>query len=84
MGFHPAPKIDQKSTAPLPVNTQAASGQTLSAEALRAHALFLSGKDLTEIVMELRGIKPKEGARYQQALKEIQALIRQAIAGGVK
>jgi hypothetical protein len=81
MGFHPTPKIDQISTAPLPVNTQTGSGQTVSAEALRAHALFFGGKDLTEIVYELRGIKPKEGARYQQALKEIQALIRAATQG---
>lgn len=84
MGFHPAPKIDQTSTTASAVHTQAPSGQTVPAEALRAHALFLDGKDLTEIVFALRGIKPKEGARYQQALKEIQALIRTALQGGVK
>jgi hypothetical protein len=82
MGFHPPPKIDQIFTAPLPVNTQTGSGQAVSAEALRAHALFFGGKDLTEIVWELRGIKPKEGARYQTALKEIQALIRIASKAG--
>ncbi len=84
MGFHPPPKIDQKSTTASTVHTQAASAQTLSAESLRAHALFLSGKDLTEIVLELRKVKPKEGARYQLALKEIQSLIRLAIQGGMK
>jgi hypothetical protein len=82
MGFHPSPKIDQKSTTANAVNTQALSAQIVPAEALRAHALFLADKDLTEIVFLLRGVKPKEGARYQQALKEIQALIRAAIQGG--
>lgn len=81
MGFHPLPKVDQKSTAGVAVNTQLQSGQ-ISAEALRAHALFMDGKDLTEIVLILRNIKPKEGARYQQALKEIQALIRIATKAG--
>jgi len=82
MGFHPLPKIDQTSTVASMVATQPLSGQTITAEALRAHALFLDGKDLTEIVFLLRSIKPKEGARYQQALKEIQALIRTAAKAG--
>jgi hypothetical protein len=81
MVFHPTPKIDQKSTATGAVNTRLQSGQ-ISAEALRAHALFMDGKDLTEIVLILRNIKPKEGARYQTALKEIQALIRIASKAG--
>jgi hypothetical protein len=88
MGFHPAPKIDPHSTQNRPaasaVATQALSGQTLTAEGLRAYTLFLEGKDVTEIVLLLRGVKPKDAARYQTALKEIQALIRACIEAGVK
>lgn len=54
----------------------------LSAEALRAYALFLGGKDLSEIVFELRGLKSNQAPKYQAALKEIQAFIRAAAQGG--
>lgn len=50
-------------------------------EALRAYALFMTGHDVSRIVLELRGIDTgKAGAKGQQASREIQALIRQEIA----
>lgn len=52
-----------------------------SAEAARALQLFTQGFDLAAIVLEMRNIKTNEGRRYQQALAEIQQLIREALAG---
>src|SRR5262245_10360012 len=57
------------------------SGKTASPEAARAAGLFLAGNDLPAIVFELRGVKSNEGRRYQAALAEITALVRQAMRG---
>jgi len=95
MGFHPAYNGAAK-TAPLMPNvspsyasggaaySQAQSGQAVPAEALRAYALLMAGKDPAEIVLELRGIKTSQGTTYQRALKEIMELIRLAIRGGIQ
>jgi hypothetical protein len=95
MGFRPAYK-KADSTQPLMPNVgqnyatagatyaPTGSGKTVPAEAQRAYAAFMAGKNPAEIVMELRGIKSSAGTTYQKALKEIMDLIRLAIAGGVK
>lgn len=95
LGFHPAnkgaattvplqPEVSQKLAGSGAAYSQAQRGQTVPAEAQRALALLLAGKDPAEIVLELRGIKTSQGATYQRALKEVMELIRQAIQGGAK
>jgi hypothetical protein len=94
-GFRPAnhssipttpvtPEVSQKLAATVAASSQAQSGQTVPAEAQRALALLLAGKEPSEIVLELRKVKTSQGATYQRALKEIMELIRQAILGGAK
>jgi hypothetical protein len=58
------------------------SGKVASAEARRAAALFFDGADPAAIVLALRGVKSSEGKRYQTALAEILALIREGARGG--
>lgn len=53
---------------------------TPTAEAERALALFLAGKNTSEIVLALRGLKSNQSGRYQVALKEIHNLLRAALA----
>jgi hypothetical protein len=92
-GFRPAnpasvpttpimPEVSQKLAGTVAASSQAQSGQTVPAEAQRALALLLAGKEPAEIVLELRKVKTSQGATYQRALKEIMELIRQAIQGG--
>lgn len=92
-GFRPAnpasvpttpimPEVSQKLAGTVAASSLAQSGQTVPAEAQRALALLLAGKEPAEIVLELRKVKTSQGATYQRALKEIMELIRQAIQGG--
>lgn len=94
-GFQPAnkgaaqtvplkPEVSQKLAGTVAAYSQPQSGQTVPAEAQRALALLLAGKEPAEIVLELRKVKTSQGATYQRALKEVMELIRLAIAGGVK
>jgi hypothetical protein len=94
-GFQPAnksaaatvplkPEVSQKLAGSVAAYSPAQSGQTVPAEAQRALALLLAGKEPAEIVLELRKVKTGQGATYQRALKEIMELIRLAIQGGVK
>ena len=54
---------------------------SVSPEAARAAALFEEGRDIGDIVKDIRGIDPSKGGRaYREAAKEVQALIRQALA----
>jgi hypothetical protein len=46
-----------------------------SAEARRAHQMFMDGADPAAIVLTLRGIRSNEGKKYQVALAEILSLI---------
>lgn len=62
----------------------AASDGSPTADAARAARLFLEGSDLPAIVAELRGVKSSEGRRYQDAAREVQALIRAGMAGGTE
>jgi hypothetical protein len=94
LGFHPSPKTaapDGNGTATgrqPDGNTQlpsSASGSAIapSAEALRAAALFMSGKSFAEIVQELRNISSKTGGRaYIAALREVEQLVRAGLARG--
>lgn len=86
-GFRPAtkteplpaismPDVSQMLATPSAATSRSESGQNLSAEAARAAALFMAGKDPAEIVLEMRGIKSSQGATYQRALAEILILIR--------
>jgi hypothetical protein len=59
------------------------SHKPASAEAARAAALFLGGQDPAAIVLELRSVKSSDGGRkYQRALAEILALVREGIRAG--
>jgi hypothetical protein len=63
-------------------STASQSQKAISPEAAHALALFQAGSDLPEIVLQLRGVSSKQsGSRYQVALKEITALIREATRG---
>lgn len=48
-------------------------------EAALIRQMFLDGADLAKIVLELRGIRSNEGSKYQRALVEVQALLRQSL-----
>jgi hypothetical protein len=59
-----------------------ASGAPGSAEAARALALFQQGLDIAQIVKELYGIDAGAGGRrYQDAAREVQRLLREALGG---
>lgn len=51
----------------------------ISAEARHALQLFLTGKSMAEVVLELRGVRSNEGSKYQRASDEVQDLVRQAM-----
>lgn len=52
------------------------------AEAARVLALFQRGLDIAQIVRELYGIDAGEGGRrYQNAAREVQRLLREALGG---
>ena len=51
----------------------------ISADAQAALALFLAGKSMADVVLELRGIASNQGGKYQAALTEITELVRQAM-----
>jgi hypothetical protein len=61
------------------VTAEASPGAPVSAEARHAADLFRSGCDMAEIVATLRGIQSSEGRRYQRALREVQALVREGL-----
>jgi hypothetical protein len=54
----------------------------VSAEAARAAQLFLDGLDPAAIVWELRQVKSNQGGKYQAALGEVLALIREGLRPG--
>jgi hypothetical protein len=57
-----------------------ASRSPIRPEVARALELFRSGLDVSQIVKELRGIDAQGGRRYQEAAREMQALLREALA----
>lgn len=63
--------------------TSASQSHAVDAEAVRALALFRDGHDIASIVATLRGVRSNEGRRYQTAVTEVQALMRQALTGGL-
>ncbi len=85
------PNVGQKSATDMPgdmptIGQTSASGTLAysapaSAEALRVVQMFQEGMDLSAIVLELRGVKSSEGKRYQVALSDVQALLRQGLRG---
>jgi hypothetical protein len=56
-----------------------ATRSSIRPEAARALELFREGRDLPEIVKELRGVKSSQGRAYQDASREVQALLREAL-----
>lgn len=81
------PNLGQKLAQDMPTvgqtdatDNQAYSAPT-SAEALRVVQMFREGMDLSAIVLELRGVRSNEGKRYQVALSDVQALLRQGLRG---
>lgn len=52
---------------------------SVSAEAARAATMFLEGLDPAAIVWELRQVKSSQGGKYQAALGEVLALIREGL-----
>jgi Helicase HerA, central domain len=92
-GFVPAPK-SRAVRAPIgaamePDRSQCGAGsvapqsaRAISPEAAHALALLHEGNDLPEIVLKLRNVSSKQsGSRYQAALKDVTALIREATKG---
>lgn len=85
------PNVGQKSANAMPGDmptvgqTDASGNQAYpapaSAEALRVAQLFQGGMDLAAIVLELRGVRSSEGKRYQVALADVQALLREGLRG---
>jgi hypothetical protein len=59
--------------------SEQATRSSIRPEAGRAIELFREGRDLAEIVKELRGIGGNQGRKYQDAAREIQQLIREAL-----
>lgn len=51
----------------------------IHADAARAAGLFLGGKDVSAVVLEIKGVKSNEGRRYQTAVTEVQQLIREGM-----
>jgi hypothetical protein len=54
-------------------------GASVSAEAARAAQMFLDGLDPAAIVWELRQVRSSQGGKYQAALGEVLALIRDGL-----
>jgi hypothetical protein len=59
--------------------TEQASRSSIRPEAARALSLFQNGLDVPQIVKELRGVDAQGGRRYQDAAREVQALLREAL-----
>lgn len=59
--------------------TNQATRSSIRPEAARAFELFREGRDLAEIVKELRGVKSNQGRAYQDAVREVQQLLREAL-----
>jgi hypothetical protein len=55
------------------------SGKTPSPEALRAAQLFMATSNPAEVVYQMRGVKSNQGGKYQQALVEVMALVREGV-----
>lgn len=60
-------------------NRTAFEAKTFTAEDMRIIELFRSGKDVPGIVKEVYNLSGNQGARYQQAAKEVQEAIRRAV-----
>jgi hypothetical protein len=60
--------------------TVQASRSSASPEAARVLDLFRRGLDLPQIVRELRGLESSAGRRYQEAARDVQRLLREALA----
>lgn len=73
------PEGSQEGASDETAPTAPESGKPLSAEAARVQALFLEGYDLAKIVYQVRGVRSNEGKRYQKALEEVTALLREAV-----
>lgn len=74
--WEPTGKPDVSLTEAKPDQATRAS---VSPEAARVAQLFRDGSDLAQIVLELRGINSNQGRRYQEAAKEVQQLLREAL-----
>ena len=72
------PAVSHNVAAVNPATSPLESDKTLSADAARAVSLFMQGQDIPAIVGELRGVKSNQGAKYQQAAREVSELLREA------
>ena len=61
--------------------TASGRGETPSPSAQRAGALFMGGQSPAAIVETLYGVKSNEGRKYQKALDDVLALIREGLGG---
>lgn len=66
--------------SPMDAKVEQASRSLIRPEAAHALQLFREGLDLPQIVKELRGVESSGGRRYQDAAREIQRLLREALA----
>ncbi|HMQ34254.1 MAG TPA: hypothetical protein PKD53_26200 [Chloroflexaceae bacterium] len=81
-GFR-APHPGKPTGSLMEARSNQASSASVRAEAARALALFRQGLDIPQIVRELYGIEAGSGGRrYQEAAREVQALLREALMGG--
>lgn len=84
-GFQTASSEGQEAPAGKPDGSQMeatahqATRSSIRPEAARAIDMFRAGLDLPEIVKELRGVKSSQGRTYQEAAREVQQLLREAL-----
>lgn len=79
IGFHIPESRKPDGSLTEACNTQA-SRASLSAEALRVLELFQRGLDIVAIVKEIYGIEASSGRKYQDAARDVQRLLREALA----
>jgi hypothetical protein len=65
------------------LKSAAERAKTRTPEEERIVTLFFSGKDVSEIVTELTGMKSSSGRPYQNKLREVQSIIRESLRSGV-
>lgn len=84
-GYHQATKLGTAEASRKPdgslaeARTDQATRASLRPESARVLQLFREGLDLAQIVRELKGVSANQGRRYQDAAREVQQLLREAL-----
>lgn len=79
--YEPAPEeaTGKPDVSLMEARSAQASRSSIRPEAARAIELFRAGADLPEIVKELRNVTSSQGRKYQEAAREVQQLLREAL-----